>query len=52
MKRISAPTYEETRSVLKLFLENQVKSAVTYTEHGRRKTVSYPGIICGRLLCL
>ena len=51
MERISALIYEETRSLLKLFLANLVKSAGTYTEHGRRKTISYPRVIRGRLLC-
>jgi histone H4 len=36
VKRISGLIYEETRSVLKVFLENVVKDAVTYTEHARR----------------
>ena len=40
VKRISGTIYEETRSVLKLFLESLIKDAVTYTEHGRRKTVT------------
>ena len=40
VKRISALIYEETRNVLKLFLENIVKDAVTYTEYARRKTVT------------
>ena len=40
VKRISGTIYEETRSVLKAFLENLIKDAVTYTEHGRRKTVT------------
>lgn len=26
--------------MLKMFLENLIKDAVTYTEHGRRKTVT------------
>ena len=26
--------------VLKVFLENVIRDAVTYTEHGRRKTVT------------
>ena len=37
---ISVLIYEETRSVLKVFLENVVRDAVTYTEHARRKTVT------------
>ena len=40
VKRISGTIYEETRSVLKLFLENLIRDAITYTEHGRRKTVT------------
>ncbi|KAL0477013.1 histone 4 [Acrasis kona] len=40
VKRISGLMYEETRTVLRQFLENVVKDAVTYTEHARRKTVS------------
>ncbi len=32
--------YEETRGVLKVFLENVIRDAVTYTEHARRKTVT------------
>ena len=40
VKRISGLMYEETRKVLKGFLEHVVKDAVTYTEHARRKTVT------------
>ena len=40
MKRISGLIYEETRGVLKVFLENVIRDAVTYTEHARRKTVT------------
>ena len=40
VKRISGTIYEETRSVLKVFLENLIRDAVTYTEHGKRKTVT------------
>jgi histone H4 len=40
VKRISGLIYEETRSVLKSFLENVVRDAVTYTDHARRKTVT------------
>ncbi|RXM31660.1 Histone H4 [Acipenser ruthenus] len=31
VKRISGPIYEETRRVLKVFLENVIQDAVTYT---------------------
>ncbi|CAK8680679.1 unnamed protein product [Clavelina lepadiformis] len=30
----------ETRGVLKVFLENVIRDAVTYTEHAKRKTVT------------
>lgn len=40
VKRLSGLVYDETRSVLKVFLENIVRDAVTYTEHARRKTVT------------
>ena len=40
VKRISGLIYEETRGVLKVFLENVIRDAVTYTEHSRRKTVT------------
>lgn len=32
--------YEETRGVLKVFLEGVIKDSVTYTEHAKRKTVT------------
>ena len=37
VKRISGLICEETRGVLKVFLENVIRDAVTYTEHARRK---------------
>uniref|UniRef100_A0A3Q3DZE5 Histone H4 n=1 Tax=Labrus bergylta TaxID=56723 RepID=A0A3Q3DZE5_9LABR len=40
VKRISGLIYEETRGVLKVFLENVIRDAVTYTEHAKRKTVT------------
>ncbi|OVA04207.1 Histone H4 [Macleaya cordata] len=40
VKRISGLIYEETRGVLKIFLENVIRDAVTYTEHARQKTVT------------
>lgn len=40
VKRISGLIYDETRGVLKVFLENVVRDAVTYTEHACRKTVT------------
>lgn len=38
VKRISGLVYEETRSVLKNFLETVIRDVVTYTEHAKRKT--------------
>ena len=35
-----AVIYEETRGVLKTFLEGVIRDAVTYTEHAKRKTVT------------
>ncbi|KAI8490826.1 histone H3-K27 trimethylation, partial [Branchiostoma belcheri] len=43
VKRISGLIYEETRGVLKVFLENVIRDAVTYTEHAKRKTVTRHG---------
>ena len=40
VKRISSLVYDETRSVLRLFLENVIRDSVTYTEHAKRKTVT------------
>lgn len=40
VKRISGLIYEETRDVLKVFLEQVLKDAITYTEHAKRKTVT------------
>ena len=45
VKRISALIYEETRIVLKNFLENVVRDSVTYTEHARRKTVTAMDVV-------
>ena len=45
VKRISNLIYEETRTILKSFLELVVKDAVTYTEHARRKTVTAMAVI-------
>ncbi|XP_019819236.1 histone H4-like [Bos indicus] len=40
VKRISGLIYKETRRVLKVFLENVIRDAVTYTKHAKRKTVT------------
>ena len=45
VKRISGVTYEETRGVIKVFLESIIEDAVKYTEHARRKTVTAMDVI-------
>ena len=42
---ISHNIYEETRNVLRGFLENVVRDAVVYTEHARRKTVTAMDVV-------
>ena len=45
MKHISDLIYQETRGILKIFLENMIRDAVTYTKHARRKTVMAMDVI-------
>nr|GLL37321.1 histone H4 [Ipomoea trifida] len=45
VKRISGLIYEETRGVLKIFLENLICDVVTYTEHARWKTVTVMDVV-------
>ena len=45
IKRLSGLVYEETRSVLKEFLVNVIKDAITYTEHARRRTVTANDVV-------
>lgn len=45
VKRISALIYDESRIVLKSFLESIIRDAVTYTEHARRKTVTAMDVV-------
>ena len=40
VKRISYLIYEDTRNVLRSFLENVVRDSITYTELAKRKTVT------------
>ncbi|XP_067882499.1 histone H4-like [Heterodontus francisci] len=46
VKRISGLIYEETRGVLKVFLENVIRDTVTYTEHAKRKAVTTMDVVC------
>ena len=43
--RISGLIYEETRGVLKVFLENVIRDSITYTEHAKRKTVTAMDVV-------
>ena len=45
IKLISDLIYEETRDILKVFLENVIRDAVTYTEHAKRKTITTMDVI-------
>lgn len=40
VRRISALIYPEARDILKVFLENIIRDAVTYTEYAKRKVVT------------
>lgn len=44
VKRISGLIYEETRGVLKIFLENVIRDSVTYTEHAKRCVTNFPAV--------
>ncbi|KAM3186967.1 hypothetical protein ACTXT7_003259 [Hymenolepis weldensis] len=41
----SGLSYKETRGVLKVFLENVIRDAFTYTEHAKRKTVTAMDVV-------
>jgi histone H4 len=45
VKRISGTVYEETRGVLKEFLENIIKNTISYTDHAKRTTVFAQDVI-------
>ena len=45
VKRISSLVYEETRHVLRGFLEGVIRDSVTYTEHAKRKTVTAMDVV-------
>ncbi|KAH9306036.1 hypothetical protein KI387_010440 [Taxus chinensis] len=47
VKRISSLIYEETRGVLKIFLENVIRDAITYAEHDHRKIVTAMDVVYG-----
>ncbi|KHJ91501.1 core histone H2A/H2B/H3/H4 [Oesophagostomum dentatum] len=45
VKRVSGLIYEETRGVLRVFLENVIRDAITYCEHAKRKTVTAMDVV-------
>jgi Histones H3 and H4 len=45
VKRISGHIYEETRGVTKVFLEDVIRNAVTYTKHRKAKTVAARDVV-------
>ena len=45
VKRISELIYEETRSILRSFLEKVLKDTIVYTEYAKRKTVTSLDVI-------
>ena len=45
VKRISALIYDDSRLVLRNFLETVIRDSVTYTEHARRKTVTAMDVV-------
>lgn len=44
-KRIGGKVYEETRAVLKIFLEDVMRDAILMTDYARRKTVTVMDVI-------
>jgi len=45
VKRINAYIYDDIRVILKQFLDRVIRDAVTYTEHGKRKTVTAMDVV-------
>ena len=45
IKRISGLNYEETRGILKVFLEIVIRDAVTSIENAKRKTVTAMDVV-------
>ena len=45
VKRLSALIYDESRHVLRSFLDSVIKDAIAYTEHSKRKTVTALDIV-------
>ena len=45
VKRISGLVYDETRNVLRKFLHNLLRDAISYTDHAKRKTVTAMDVV-------
>ena len=45
VKRISGLIYEETQGVLRHFLENILRDAITYTTYAKRKTMTATDVV-------
>lgn len=45
VKRINGMIYDETRAVLRVFLESVIRDAVVYCDHARRKTVTAMDVV-------
>lgn len=45
VKRISGLVYEETRGVLKSFLENIIRDSIVYSEYAKRTTVTAMDVV-------
>jgi len=45
VKRLSGLVYDEVRGVLRVFLEETISDAVTYSDHARRKTVTAQDVL-------
>ena len=45
VKRISGLVYEETRAVLRVFLENLLRDSLMYTDHARRTRVTAMDVV-------
>ena len=45
VKRISALIYDETRAVIRHFLENVIRDSIVYSDHARRKTVTAMDVV-------
>jgi histone H4 len=45
VKRFAGVLYEDTRLVMKQFLERVIQDSLTLTEYGKRKTVSAADVV-------